>query len=153
MSGSATLTPNIAVGQAIALSVGGALMFAKSGKLTRNCAAIKVTNAKSGGYHQYKAGMKGATLSSALVYNGDSPPAVEEGTEVTVIFDSVGYETSEGLANTSSTPTGRLITAQFLITVVSDEWECEGDYGVNIEGVSTGAYSVVDTATGATPTT
>ena len=104
-----TLTPNITVGQAVALSVGSALMFHKSGKITRNAAAIKVTNARSGGYQQYKAGVKGATLSAECVYNGDSPPAVVEGTEVTVIFDSVGYETSEGLANASTTPTGRAV--------------------------------------------
>jgi hypothetical protein len=148
-----TLTPNIAVGQAVALSIAGNLMFAKSGKITRNCAAIKVTNARSGGFQQYKAGMKGATLNAELVYNGDSPPALVEGTEVTVIFDSVGYETSESLENASTTPMGRLITAQFLITVVGDTWEVEGDYAVSIEANSTGAYTVVDTATGATSTT
>jgi N-acetylmuramoyl-L-alanine amidase CwlA len=151
---SATLTPNILVGEAVALSVGGTLMFAKSGKLTRSSAAIKVTNSQSGGYQQYKAGVKGATLNAELVYNGDAPPTgVVEGEEVTVIFDAVGYETSHDLENPSSTPTGRLITAQFLITEVSDTWEVEGDYGVSLTANSTGAYTVVDTATGATSTT
>lgn len=149
-----TLTPNITVGAAVALSVGGQLMYVKGGKLDRSAVKIKVTNARSGGFQQFKAGIKGIEMSFDLVYNGDSPPTgVVEGTEVTAIFDSVGYETSENLENPSTTPTGRLITAQFLIGTVGDAWQVEGDYSVSVSASSTGAYTVVDTATGATPTT
>ncbi len=151
------LTPNITIGEAVAVSVGGTLMYCKSGSVDRKAAAVKVTNARSGGYAQNKGGTKSADLSLELVYNGDSPPAIVEGTEVTVIFDSVGYETSEGLANPTSTttpaPVGRLVTGQFLVTGVKDAWQVEADYGVTITATSTGPYTVADTATGATPTT
>ena len=147
------LTPNYLTGEAVAISVGGQLMFCKGGSFERSAAAIKVTNSRSGGSGQFRGGVKNANFSADLVYNGDSPPAVVEGTEVTVIFDSAGYETSQNLMNASTTPAGRLITAQVLITTVRDEWQVEGDYGVSISGVTTGAYTAVDTATGATTTT
>jgi hypothetical protein len=150
---SATLTPNILVGKAVALSVGGALAYAMGGSITRNAAAIKVTNARSAGFEQFKAGVKGAQVSYDAVYNGDDPPAIVEGTEVTVIFDSVGYEVSEAIANASTTPTGRLFTAQVLVTSIKDSWKVDADYGWSFDGVSTGAYTVVETATGATPIT
>lgn len=148
-----TPTPNYLVGQAVALSVGSSLMYVKGGSIARNCVSIKVTNARSGGFQQVKAGVRSAKLAFELVYNGDSPPALVEGQEVAVIFDSVGYETSENLEVPSTTPTGRLFTGQFLITGVKDAWQVEADYGVSIEADSTGAYTVLDTATGATPTT
>lgn len=149
-----TLTPNITIGQAVALSVGGNLMYVTGGKLDRTAAQIKVTNARSGGYQQLKAGNKSAALSFDLVYNGDAPPTgVVEGAEVTVIFDGVGYEASEGIANPTTTPTGRLITGQFLIETVSDAWQVDGDFKVSVTANSTGVYTVVDTATGATATT
>lgn len=155
---SVTPTPNYLVGEAVAVSVGGSLMYVKGGSITRSAASINVSNARSAGYQQRKAGMKGSQLSMDLVYNGDSPPSMLiEGVEVTVIFDGVGYETSESLENiisgTPSTPTGRLITGQYLITSVKDAWTAEADYTVSVEAESTGAYTVVDTATGATPTT
>jgi hypothetical protein len=150
---SATLTPNILVGKAVALSVGGSLAYATGGSITRNAAAIKVTNAKSGGYDQFKAGVKGGQVSYDAVYDGDDPPAIVEGTEVTVIFDSVGYEVSESIMNASTTPTGRLFTAQVLVTSIKDTWKVDADYGWSFDGVTTGAYTVVDTATGATATT
>jgi len=151
------LTPNITIGEAVAVSVAGQLMFCKGGKVDRKAVAVKVTNARSGGFAQNKGGTRSADLSLELVYNGDSPPTIVEGTEVTVIFDSVGYETSEGLANpvttTTPAPAGRLITGQFLVTGVGDAWQCEADYGITITAISTGPYTVADTATGATPTT
>jgi hypothetical protein len=150
---SATLTPNYIVGAAIAVSVGSSLAFCKSGKTSRNANAIKCTNARSAGYQQFKGGNKGATVSLELVYNADSPLSIVEGSEITLIVDTLGYETSEGLANPSSTPAGRLITMQVLITGVDDAWDSDGDYGVTIAGNSTGPYAVVDTATGATSTT
>jgi hypothetical protein len=149
-----TLTPNITVGMAVALSVGGQMMFVKGGKLDRSAVKVKVTNARSGGFQQFKAGVKGIEMTFDLVYNGDSPPSgVIEGEEVTVIFDSVGYETSESIENATTTPTGRLITSQFLIGSVSDAWSVDSDYGVSVSASSTGAYTIVDTATGASDIT
>jgi hypothetical protein len=149
-----TLTPNYLVGQAVALSVGGVLMYVKSGKNDRSAKGIDVSNARSGGFRQLKAGMKMADLSFELVYNADSPPSgIVEGAEVTVIFDAVGYESSEGLEDVSTTPTGRLITGQYLILTVGDGWACDGDYAVPVTAGSTGPYTVVDTATGASPIT
>jgi hypothetical protein len=150
---SATLTPNYTVGKAVALSVGGALVYAMGGSITRNAAAIKVTNSRSGGFDQFKAGVKGGQVSYDAVYNGDDPPTIVEGTEVTVIFDSVGYEVSESILNATTTPTGRLFTAQVLVTSIKDTWKVDADYGWSFDGVTTGAYTCVDTATGATSTT
>jgi hypothetical protein len=150
----ATLTPNYTVGKAVAVTVGAALAYAKGGSLPRSVASINVSNARSGGYQQRKAGMKGASLSLDLVYNGDDPPTgIVEGNEVTVIFDSIGFETAESIMDASTTPTGRLITGQFLIVTVKDTWQAESDYGWSIECESTGPYTVVETATGLTTIT
>lgn len=149
-------TPNYTVGEAIALSVAGVLMYVKGGSVSRKVTSVDVSNARSGGYQQKKAGMKGSSLSFDLVYNGDSPPAtIVEGLEATVIFDSAGYEVSEGLANPLilTPPVGRLISGQYLITSVKDAWTAAADYTVSVEADSTGPYTVVDTATGATPIT
>src|SRR5579862_2631636 len=142
---SATLTPNILVGKAVAVSVGGALAYHKGGKIARSAKQIKVSNARSAGFDQYKAGTKGATLNLDLVYNGDDPPALQEGTEVTVIFDAVGYEVSESILNASTTPMGRLLTAQALIGTITDSWQYDGDYGWTLDAVTTGPYTCVDT--------
>lgn len=151
---SATLTPNYLIGEAVALSVAGQLMFVTGGKITRAAIQINVTNARSGGYRQLKAGNKSSDLDFDVVYNGDAPPTgLVEGEEVTVIFDAVGYEASQSIANPGTTPTGRLITGQYLIGNVSDAWQQDADYKVSVTANSTGAYTVVDTATGATPTT
>jgi hypothetical protein len=152
------ITPNYNVGAAVALSVGGTMMYVKGGKVDRSAAKIVVTNARSAGYQQLKAGNKMADLSFDLVYNGDSPPVgIVEGVEATVIFDSVGYETTEGLEDgaggTPTTPSGRLISGQFLILTVSDAWQVDADYGMSVTASSTGAYTVVDTATGASDIT
>jgi hypothetical protein len=152
-----TLTPNYLTGKAVALQVGGALAYTTGGNIARSVVPVKVTNARSGGFQQLKAGVKGAKLSMEAVYNGDDPPTIQEGTEITVIFDSVGYETSENIENSTggvaTTPLGRLITAQYLVTIVTDTWQVEADYKWSLEGESTGAYTVVDTATGASPIT
>jgi hypothetical protein len=149
----ATLTPNINIGKAVAISVGGALAYAKGGDLERSVVSLNVTNARSGGYMQKKAGTKGATLSMDLVYNGDDAPAVSEGQEVTVIFDSIGYETAQSIMDPSTTPSGRLVTGQYLIVKVKDSWKCDADYSWSLDMESTGVYTAVDTATGLTTIT
>jgi len=147
------LTPNYIVGKAVAVSVGGALTYNKGGSLTRNANQIKVTNARSLGYQQLKTGVKGAQLSLDLVYNGDDPPAIFEGQEITVIFDAIGYDTAESIPNPATTPAGRLITGQFNVGSIKDTWQTEGDYGWSLDAASTGAYTAVESATGLTTTT
>lgn len=151
---SATLTPNYIVGKAVAVSVAGTLVYCTDGNTERTAAAVKVTNSRSAGFMQVKAGIKGATGTLNLVYNGDDPPTgIVEGAEVTLILDFVGYETSESIEVAASTPTGRLITMQALITSVKDTWNVEDNYSWSIDVQSSGAYTVVETATGASAIT
>ena len=149
----ATLTPNYAIGAAVAISLNGKLAYQKSGDLTRGVVKIKVTNARSGGFQQLKAGIKSSQLNLELVYNGDDPPAFAEGQELTVIFDAIGYESSEDLEDPSTTPVGTLLTGQYLLESIKQSWQVEADYGWTLALDSTGAYTVAETATGATATT
>lgn len=149
---SATLTPNYIIGEAVAVSVAGALAFVKSGDLTDGIVKIKVTNSRSGGFQQLKAGIASSQLNLELVYNGDSPPAFSRGQEVTIIFDSIGYETGDDLEDASTTPTGELITGQYLVESIKRSWAVDGDYGWSVAFDSTGPFTI-GSATGATTTT
>jgi hypothetical protein len=153
---SATLTPNYLVGAAVAVSVAGTEAYVKSGDLTRGVVKITVTNSKSGGYQQLKAGIKSSQLNLECVYNGDAPPTIIEGQEVTVIFDGVGFESGDnledGAGGTPTTPGGTLLTGQYLVEIIKDSWVVDGDYSWSLALDSTGSYTV-GSATGATPST
>lgn len=135
------VTPNYIVGKAVAVEAGGQYIPATGGNVDRAVIPIKVTNANSGGFAQYKAGVKGATGTINMVYNGDSPPTIEEGQEITVICDVVGNETA--FENpTEGPPTGLMIAMNVLITTVKAAWQVDADFNYSFDYMSSGPYTV-----------
>jgi hypothetical protein len=123
------VTPNYIVGKAVAVEVGGEYIPAT------------VTNANSGGYQQYKAGIKGASGSIAMVYNGDSPPTIVEGMELYVVCDVVGNETP--FENpTEGPPTGLQVAMNVLVTAVKASWQVDADFNYSFDYMSSGPYAI-----------
>lgn len=145
-------TPNYIVGKCVAVLVGGSQLYAKSGNTERKVNVVRTTNSRDQGYQSLKAGIKSATASITCVYNGDSPPTLTEGTEVTLIVDTVGYMEVDHFENPTDNPTGTVLTMQALVTSIKDTWNVEDDYTWSFDCESTTPYTVA-TATGATPST
>lgn len=120
-------TPNILVGNVVSVSVAGALMYAKSGKVERSRKKIDVTNSRSAGYQQLKAGNRSASGDATCVYNGDDPPVIVEGTEVSIVYTVTG---------------GKTFTIQALVEKVTDSFVTDGEYTYMFSWDSSGAYSV-----------
>lgn len=150
----ATNTPNYITGQAVAVIVGGKAAYCADGTATRKVKLITVTNSRSGGYQQVKAGTKSASVSINCFYNGDDPPTgIVEGAEVVLVVDTLGNATEIGSNNPSSTPKGRFLEIPMLIEQIVDKWSSDGDYKWTFDGQSSGAYVVSENSADQTTTT
>lgn len=119
------VTPNILVGKVVAVSYNGTLMYATKGDHSRSVNVVKVTNARSGGYQQLKPGIKAARGSAEVVYNGDDPLTITEGTEVTIVWTPTGG-------------TAKTFTA--LVTNVKESFVVDGDYINSFDWESSGSF-------------
>jgi hypothetical protein len=118
-------TPNFLVGKVVGVTVGGTLMYATKSDHTRSVNVVKVTNARSNGYQQVVPGIKSAKGSVEVVYNGDDPPSITEGTEVAIVWSPTG---------------GAAKTFQALVTSIKENFVADGDYTYAFDWESSGSF-------------
>ncbi len=120
-------TPNYLVGVVLAVSVDGTDMYATKTSMKRGVNVVKVTNAKSGGFQQVKGGIRSASGSVEVVYNGDDPVDVQEGDEVEIVWKPTG---------------GATRTFPALITNVNESLVIDGDYTYSFDWESSGSFAL-----------
>jgi hypothetical protein len=121
-----TETPPYLVGNVVGVSVGGTLLYAKSGNVTRRIGQSNVTNSRSNGYRELRGVTKSLDVTAECVYNGDDPPTIEEGDEVEVIWSATD---------------GHTYTSDCLVTELRDAFNVENDYTWSFNGLSSGSYT------------
>lgn len=120
-------TPNYLVGKVVAVSVGGALMYASKGDVNRSVNPVKVTNARSGGFQEIKGGIYSAKGNVDCVYNGDDPPSITLGTEVELVW----------------TPTGGVArTMKAFVANMKEGFVVDGEYTYSFDWESSGAFAL-----------
>lgn len=112
-------------GKVVSVSVGGTLMYATKSDHTREVNVVKVTNARSSGYQTVKPGISRASGTCEVVYNGDDPVTLTQGTEATLVWTPTGG-------------TARTFTA--LVTKVKESFVVDGDYLQNFDWESSGSF-------------
>ena len=118
-------TPNFLVGKVVGVTVGGVQMYATKSDFTKSVNVVKVTNARSAGYQQVVPGIRSAKGSVEVVYNGDDPPSITEGTEVTIVWTPTG---------------GSAKTFQALVTSLKESFSADGDYTYSFDWESSGSF-------------
>lgn len=113
------------VGKDAHVTIGGTTFEVKSGNFNYTVSTVDVTNSESNGYQEVEGAIYSGTLDVTINYRGSAPPGVLVGTEV-VVVEKLG--------------TSNRLSTNAVITSVGDSWSVGGDFSVQIQAVTTGAF-------------